>query len=57
MARRKSGLGQLRRVLYLTQRTIGDVEAARRDPAVLAKRLIRRRERRLVGRVLSRWGL
>lgn len=48
-------LEQIRRALYFTQRTIGDAQAAKRG--TLTQRLVRRQERRLVGRALSRWGL
>jgi hypothetical protein len=37
-----SWLETLRRTLYLTQRTIGDAQAASRGPDKLAKRLVRR---------------
>lgn len=33
---------QVRRGMYLGQRTIGDVQAAQRGPDVLGKRLVRR---------------
>lgn len=33
---------QVRRTMYLGQRTIGDVQAAQRGPDVLGKRLVRR---------------
>lgn len=32
----------IRRILYFTQRTMGDAQAAQRGPDVLAKRLVRR---------------
>lgn len=37
---KKSGLEQLRRTLYLTQRTIGDAQSAQKGR--LARRLVRR---------------
>lgn len=40
--RKRSELEQLRRDMYFAQRGIGDYEAARRGPAVLGKRLVRR---------------
>ena len=56
MTRRRSGWEQTRRDLYLTQRFMGDVSAARRGPGVLAKRLIRRRATRGLFRALTRTG-
>jgi len=50
-------LSQLRRAMYKTQRTIGDVQAAQRGPGALAKRLARRQVRRAVGRSMGRFGL
>jgi hypothetical protein len=45
---------QIRRLLYFTQRTMGDISAARRGPAVLAKRLVRRQlTRRTWGRAMD----
>jgi hypothetical protein len=41
---------KIRRALYFTQRTMGDISAAKRGPDVLAKRLIRRQLTR------STWG-
>ena len=41
--RKRSGLEQIRRDMYLGQRSIGDFEAAQRGPDVLAKRIIRRK--------------
>jgi hypothetical protein len=55
MARRRSALEQFRRDLYLTQRTIGDYQAAQRG--TLIQRLLRRQLRRVLGRGLSRRGL
>lgn len=55
---RRSRTEQVRRDLYLAQRTIGDVQAAQRGPDVLAKRLVRRRVRRsLLGWLNRRTGL
>ena len=48
----------LRRALYFTQRTMGDVESLQRGgPGRLGKRLVRRQWRRGLGRFLSRRGL
>ena len=54
MTRRRSGLSQLRRGLYFTQRGIGTFQAAERGPVPLAKRLVRRRVTRSLMRGL--WG-
>ena len=35
-------LREIQRILYFTQRTIGDVRAAERGPNVLVKRVLRR---------------
>ena len=47
-ARKRSTLSQLRRALYLTERGIGDVQAAERSPGTYAKRRGRRRATRAV---------
>ena len=45
----------IRKVLYKTQRTIGDVQAAERGPGVLSKRLVRRAvTRRLAARYYNK---
>lgn len=46
MTRRRSPLTRTRRRLYLTQRTIGDVQSAGRGPGKLLARLLRRQLRR-----------
>ncbi len=50
MSGKRSGLEQLRRALYKSQRAIGDVQAAERGPGPLTKRVVRRRVTRHVGR-------
>lgn len=52
MARRTSDLEKIRRVLYKTQRGIGDYQAAGRGPEVLVKRLARRDLTRTLFKVL-----
>ena len=52
----RSAWNQVRRDLYLTQRTMGDVGAAQRGPQVLAKRLVRRDLTRALFRVLRQMG-
>jgi hypothetical protein len=47
-------LSQVRRDLYLTQRMIGDYQAAQRGPGVLGKRILRRHVTRHVGQSYSR---
>jgi hypothetical protein len=49
----RSTLSQLRRILYLSQREIGDVQAAERGPNVIAKRLVRRKLTRSFFRLLK----
>lgn len=48
-----SKLETVRRALYKTQRAIGDVQAAKRGPQVLAKRLVRRSLTRSLFRALG----
>ena len=55
--RHMSRWNQVRRNLYLTQRTMGDLSAARRGPRMLSRRLARRRFDRVVWRLLRRTGL
>ena len=52
----RSTWNQARRDLYLTQRTMGDLSAARRGPAPLAKRLVRRDLTRTFFRILRQMG-
>ena len=52
----RSAWNQVRRDLYLTQRTMGDLSAAQRGPAVLGKRLVRRSLTRELFRVLRQFG-
>jgi hypothetical protein len=47
-------LEQIRRILYFSQRTIGDVQAAQRGPDKLVKRVVRRQVTRSIFRLLSR---
>lgn len=56
MARKRSGLEQVRRDMYLGQRTIGDFQAAQRGPAVLGRRLARRDLTRALFRILRQMG-
>lgn len=49
----RSTLSQLRRMLYLTQRDIGDVQAAERGPSTAAKRVVRRKVTRSLFRLLK----
>lgn len=56
MARRTSDLEQFRRGLYRAQRAIGDVQAASRGPAPLARRIARRALTRDLFRMLRRIG-
>jgi len=51
MARKRSAWNEIRRDLYLTQRTMGDVSAARRGR--LGKRLVRRSLTRSIFRALG----
>lgn len=51
-----SSLESLRRALYKTQRGIGDYQAAKRGPDVLAKRVARRYATRTVFGALRRKG-
>lgn len=48
---------KLERDLYLAQRTLGDVRAARRGSDALAKRLVKRTWHRQVLRVLRKGGM
>ena len=46
-------LAKLQRTLYLAQRSVGDVRAARRGPDVLAKRVARRTVTRNLFRIFG----
>jgi hypothetical protein len=54
--RQRSAWNQVRRDSYLLSRTMGDISAAQRGPAVLAKRLVRRDLTRAFFRVLRQFG-
>lgn len=54
---RKPLLSRVRRDMYLTQRGIGDFQAASRGPVPLARRLARRKATRSVFGGLRRKGL
>lgn len=54
MARRRSGLEQVRRGAYFLSRDIGDFQAAQRGLGPLVKRLARRQVRRQVRRKVGR---
>ena len=56
MARQRSALRQIQRDAYLISRAAGDLDAARRGPGVLAKRLVRRDLTRAFFRVLRQLG-
>lgn len=53
---RRSALKQVQRDAYLISRAAGDLSAARRGPAVLGRRLVRRDLTRTLFRVLRNFG-
>lgn len=56
MARKRSMLREIERDTYLTDRAMGAALAAQRGGApAVAKRLVRRRVRRFVGRATKGW--
>jgi hypothetical protein len=56
MARSRSALKQVQRDAYLISRAAGDLSAARRGPATLGKRLVRRDLTRTLFRILRGTG-
>ena len=56
MAGKRSALRQIQRDAHLISRTAGDLDAARRGPDVLARRLVRRDLTRAFFRVLRQFG-
>jgi len=56
MARQRSALRQIQRDAYLISRAAGDLDAARRGPDVLLRRLVRRDLTRTLFRVLRQFG-
>ena len=56
MARQRSAWNQVRRDSYLLSRTMGDLDAARRGPDVLLRRLVRRDLTRAFFRMLRQFG-
>lgn len=53
MARRRSLLSQVDRDAYLVSRTAGDLNAAKRGPGPLVKRIVRRHIRRAIFRLIN----
>lgn len=56
MARQRSALKQVQRDACLISRTAGDLSAARRGPAVLGRRLARRKLTRAFFRIVRGFG-
>jgi hypothetical protein len=54
MPRRCSLINALRSALYGLARLLGDVQAIRRGPKAIVKRLARRQAGRMTGRLLSK---
>lgn len=54
---RRSLLSQVQRDSHLVSRTAGDLDAARRGPDVLARRLIRRQATRTIFSALRKAGI
>lgn len=46
--------GHLRRLLYRGARALGDYQAAKRGPAGVGRRLVRRRAHRITGRATAK---
>jgi hypothetical protein len=52
-ARRRSAISALRTRLYWLARVLGDVQAVRRGPEAVGKRLMRRAAGKMMGRLLG----
>jgi hypothetical protein len=48
-------IGKLRSWLYFAARFLGDVQAIRRGPEAVGKRLLRRQAGRITARMLGKW--
>jgi hypothetical protein len=55
MPRRRSAISALRSLLYGLAKLLGDVQAVRRGPEAVGKRLVRRAAGKVTGRMLGRW--
>jgi hypothetical protein len=55
MPRRRSMISALRTLLYTLAKLLGDVQAVRRGPEAMVKRLARRQAGKITGRWLGRW--
>jgi hypothetical protein len=53
MPRRRSSLSLIRSMLYALARLLGDIQAVRRGPDAVAKRLARRGAGKVTGRMLG----
>lgn len=54
MARKRSGISQVRSSLYSLARLLGDISAASKGPDAMAKRLARRAAGKATGRILGK---
>jgi hypothetical protein len=54
MARRRGSLSLIRSMLYALARLLGDIQAIRRGPNAVAKRVARRASGKVTGRMLGR---
>jgi hypothetical protein len=55
MPRRRSAISALRSFLYGLVKLLGNMEAVRRGPEAMVKRLARRQAGRVTSRMLWRW--
>jgi hypothetical protein len=55
MPRRRDPISALRTVLYTLAKYLGDVQAVRRGPEAMGKRLMRRAAGKSTGRMLGKW--
>jgi hypothetical protein len=55
MARRQNSLSLIRSLLYALARLLGDIQAMRRGPNAVAKRVVRRGAGKVTGRMLGKF--
>jgi len=54
MARKRSSISQLRSFLYSFAKFLGDIQAVRKGPKSVAKRIVRRSSGKATGRMLRK---